>query len=81
MIKCTIEALDQKPITPRTGKSKCKAETDSLPIEGGYQMFTYVEEGCESLGVALATDDIVREQDVYYFQDIKGRKFKMVVYG
>jgi hypothetical protein len=39
MIRVTLESLDNKPITERTGRTKCDAEMSTLPYEGGYSSF------------------------------------------
>lgn len=77
MIKVKLEALDGKPITERTGKSTVNAETQSYPVEGGYHYFFYVNEDCESPGVAIATDGIETLGKEAKFYDHTKRPFKI----
>ena len=78
MIKVLLEALDEKVITPRTGKSKVLAETSRLPIEGEVQEFYYLEK-CESPGARIATDGIEKmDNEIKFFDDAK-RPFKITI--
>lgn len=79
MIKVTLEALDHKSITPRTGKSKVNAETNHLPIEGRNQIFFYVNETCESPGISIYTQGIERLGNEIKFYDNDRRPFKMTI--
>lgn len=79
MIKVKLEALDNNVITPRTGKTSVIAQTQALPIEGGYQFFFYLDEDCESPGVAIATDGVEKLDNEVKFYDEKKRPFKITI--
>lgn len=79
MISCELEALDGKPITPRTGKALVKAETMHLPVEKGISIFIYDNETCESPGVHIATDNLENIGNEYRFFDDAKRPFRMTI--
>lgn len=79
MIKVKLEALDNEVITPRTGKTSVIAETKELPHEGGYHFFFYLDEDCESPGVAIATDNVEQLNNEVKFYDDKKRPFKITI--
>lgn len=79
MIKVKLEALDNKPITPRTGKCSVMAEIFHLPKEGNMLIFGYVDEDCESPGVRMATDGIEQIGNEIKFYDNAKRPFMITL--
>ena len=79
MIIVELESLDNKVITPRTGKTKVIAETTHLPIEGKRQSFIYLNEDCESPGVYIETNGIEQMGNEIKFFDYEKRPFKLKV--
>ena len=69
-----IQAMDDLPITERTGKSLVYASTSKVPKEGGYHTFFYNED-LDSMGVAVATDNLEIGEKYWKFVDYKGRQF------
>lgn len=79
LIKVELEALDNKVITPRTGKTKVIAEIIHLPIEGKLLSFIYLNEKCESPGVIIETNSVERIGDEIKFFDYEKRPFKIKI--
>ena len=79
MIKVELEALDEKPITPKTGKTKVTAVIDHFPIQGQKQLFLYTDESCESYGVRIETNNIERIGQEIKFFDYRNRPFKIKI--
>ena len=74
-----LTALDDKPITPRTGKNQCEVQFNRLPKHGDYIPFCYVNEDCESPGVMIATDNVTSDRHTYRFEDNEGRLFELII--
>lgn len=79
LINVELQALDNNPITPRTGKGKVTAQMTHLPIEGNQQNFIYVNEDCESPGVRIETNGIERLGNELKFYDYENRAFKITL--
>lgn len=80
MIKVILEALDNNPITPRTGKAKVQGECDHLPIEGKPMIVMYdSSENTESPGVRIHTDNVEQIENVIRFYDDARRAFKLTI--
>lgn len=84
MIKVLIEALDGKPITPRTKTYKETANVSESPTERGYSFFWYVDPVGDSPGVAIGTDDFSvyldeNGNEIWLFTNVEKRKFKCTV--
>lgn len=79
MIKVELEALDGKPITERTGKTKVRAFTNEAPKEKNYQSFFYDNEDCESPGVYIGIHGVESIGKEYRFNDYEKRPFKVTI--
>lgn len=79
MIKITIESLDGKVITPRTGKTKCTGWCREVPSHRDYLHIYYLNEDCESPGVAIETNQVEQINNEYNFVDSAKRPFKITV--
>lgn len=79
MIKLIIETLDGSVITPRTGKNRCVGICSQLPAHKAYLLIHYLNEDCESPGVALNTNQVEQMGNEYNFVDAENRPFKITV--
>lgn len=80
LIRVIIESLDGKLITERTGKTKCRAQTASLPMEDSSMILMYLpEELTESPGVYIHVYGLERVDSEYRFVDHDRRPFKLTV--
>lgn len=79
MLKVKLEALDNKVITPRTGKTLVIGEIPYLPQEGRRLTCLYLNEDCESPGVNIETNGIERIGDQIKFYDYEQRPFKITL--
>lgn len=70
-----LTALDDQVITKRTGRIEVIATCNRLPNEGDYIMFLYEDRKIESPGVAIATDNVVENNNRYFFNDNQKRQF------
>jgi hypothetical protein len=77
--KVIIESLDQKVITPRTGRTRCEAVTAELPEEDGFIYLYYTDQSIESPGVRISIHGLEQLGDQYKFHDYEGRPFRMTV--
>lgn len=79
MIKVKLESLDDKFITPRTGKYAVYGEIQHEPIEGKKLVCLYVNEDCESPGVFMETNNVERIGSEIRFFDFDNRPFKITI--
>lgn len=80
MVKITLEALDNKVVTRRTGKSKVRGDIRKLPQEGDYLMIIFdEEEKTESPGVYVAINGLEIIGNEYRFSDDGKRPFKISI--
>lgn len=79
MRKVKLEALDNLPITPKTGKSSVIGELPRLPVEGQKIICFYLDDECESPGVSIETNCVEQINNEIKFFDYAKRPFKITL--
>jgi hypothetical protein len=79
-IKVMLEALDNKVITKRTGKTKALGKIKKLPENGDYLMVVFDEsENIESPGVYTEINNLEQINKEYRYYDYDDRPFKITL--
>lgn len=80
MIRVTMKALDNKVITPRTGKQEVKGSVRKIPENGDYLMVIFdEEERTESPGVFTEINNLELIDKEYRYIDNDGRLFSLTI--
>jgi hypothetical protein len=77
--KIKIESLDNKPITERTQKTSCIAETPFLPEESRSSLFYYIDDSSKTKGVKIQINGLEQMNKEYRFVDSSRRPFKITL--